>query len=271
LFPLTETTRDFDDESGVLVLGVAPSFLAPKGLAGRIKVQEALKRFYTERQYLEPDVSPLIRTRAVIQEEAGLELDIMSVAEYSMAWVATSNTVPSLLWFSLHIFSRPDFVERAREEILEATTITHEADGSRTACINTVKLEKKPFLTACFQETQRLYNSAIGNRRVMQDSILTDADGRDYLLKKGITIQWAAGIPQQNEDIWGADLQDFNPDRWLKASAQESKRQRGAMFSFGGGTHLCPGRSFALAENMGIFSGLALGFDEEAGMGFDGH
>ena len=125
------------------------------------------------------------------------------------------------------------------------------------------QLSGKPFIGACVQEVQWLYNKLCGYRHVLEDTMLQDADGRDYLLKPGDTAQWFHGVPHLNEKIWGEDTQAFKPERFIDTPAEEEKRWRGALIAFGGGKHLCPGRRFALAEITGTVAAIPTMFEAD--------
>ncbi|KAK3935473.1 cytochrome P450 [Diplogelasinospora grovesii] len=255
---------DYDENVMILAMNMFPSLLAPKAVAARAKAQAVMKPFYVARHYEREDVAAIIRGRAILERDIGISDEDLGRVEFTMPWVAITNTIPTLFWFFSNVFSRPEYLERVREEILDVTTIAEDGKGRRLGRIDITKLEKKPFTTACYQEASRLYNDAVGNRRVMQDTIIKDASG-EYLLTKGTNVQWGVGVLHMNPAFWGpgADTFHFEPGRWMEVSAEEERKRRGAMIPFGGGKHLCPGRSFALAENLGLTSALALGYDLE--------
>ncbi|AEO57893.1 hypothetical protein MYCTH_16353, partial [Thermothelomyces thermophilus ATCC 42464] len=74
--------------------------------------------------------------------------------------------------------------------------------------------------------------------------------------------QWLHGVPHLNEDVWGPDAEAFRPERFIDNTPPgEGKRRRGSLIPFGGGTHLCPGRRFAVTEITGLVGAVALLFD----------
>jgi hypothetical protein len=248
-------SSEFEKKVGLLVLGIAPRLLAPKALVARSAIQQALAPYYLAGHDQGPDVSAFVRDRAAVKRKLGIRAADLPASDFDIPWTAVTNTIPSLLWLFLHIFTRPDYVDRMRAEVLEATTVT--GDG---ATIDASKLGQKPFISACFLEMQRMYNDAGGVRWVMEDTVLRDADGREYLLKKDTNVQWFGGVLHLNDHIWGADAGTFNPDRFVNADPQEEKKRRGAMIPFGGGKHLCPGRMFAVTEITALIGALALAF-----------
>lgn len=131
-------------------------------------------------------MSAFVKRRAEVKRKLGVQAADMAGTEFDIPWASVTNTLPSLVWLVLHVFSRPEYRDRLRAEVLETTVTT--TTGS--AVIDASGLAKKPFASACFQEVLRRYSNATGNRRVMEDTVLQDVDGREYLLKKGTNIQW---------------------------------------------------------------------------------
>ncbi|KEY67068.1 hypothetical protein S7711_04740 [Stachybotrys chartarum IBT 7711] len=260
------THWEFDAGAVLLSLNVAPSLVAGKALAARGKLNQILIPFYQAKLDQGPDVSAIIRKRAVKLRESGFDDVDLGVQELMLPWVGNTNTIPALFWLFAHLFTHPGYLAKVRTEV-EALVVR---DGD-TATLAASKFEKQlPMLYACYQECLRMYLHNVGARRVMADTRVQDTDGREYLLKKGVNIQWPPGVLQHLPSVWGADADDFYPERWLGTTTQEEKKRRGAFVPFGGGKHLCPGRKFALAEILGFVATLAVGFEAE-GVNLPGH
>lgn len=205
----------------------------------------------------------IIRERAAILRQGGFNNQDLMVQEVTIPWVAVTNTIPTLFWFFMHIFSNPDRVERIRREVEAITTITT-SDQGRQATIVIKDLEKKcNYLLACYRETLRITIHNVGSRRVLEDTTIKDGEGREYLLEKGINVQWCSSLTHVLEPVWGDDASSFVPERFLDIAPRDEKRRRGANIPFGGGRNLCPGRNFALAENIGFVGVLCAGFNVE--------
>lgn len=180
----------------------------------------------------------------------------------------------------LHIWSRPEVVQAIRSETVSIIhfgddPIGDMQDAPKEALLDYRKLEHQcPVLMSCYKETNRLANQNTGARYVLKDTILADDndDGRrTYLLKKGTYVTWPAKRMHRDKAIWG-NAEEFDPWRFVPAGSRKDKdeagvpshierKRRQAYIPFGGGTHLCPGRNFALAEILGFMCVLILGFD----------
>jgi cytochrome P450 len=240
-----------------------PDLFIRKAINARRELNKLLLNYYQNGSDRGQDVSEIIKQRTIFLRSTGFTDEDLSEMELMLLWAGVTNTAPALFWLFVHVLTNPEYTSRVQAEISAITTITTGIEG-RTATLNIKQLEKScPFLNACLQETLRLYFHSVGNRRVMQDTKIQDAEGRKYLLKKGCNIQWPPSVTHFVSDVWGSDVESFKPERVLDATPQDKKNRRGSMLSFGGGKNLCPGRKFAQTEVLGYVGVVALGFEVE--------
>jgi cytochrome P450 len=246
-------------------MGIAPSLLAPDAIASRDALAKLLTAYYTAKLDQRSDVSAIIQQRAALSRKAGFDDADLGAQELLIPWVATTNTIPTFFWLFSVVFSNPEYASRVRAEAVALASIADSpGGGGRLAELPVGQLETRcPFLHACYQEVLRLYLNGVGNRRVMRDTRLHDADGRPYLLKEGVNVQVPSGVLHTLGSAWGPDAGVFRPERWLDASPQQERSRRGAFMPFGGGRHLCPGRRFARGEILGFMAVVAAGFEVE--------
>lgn len=141
----------------------------------------------------------------------------------------------------------------------------HGGNGEVTLNINNLD-EKCPLLVSCYREAIRLTNKGVGNRKVLENTTISDGNGRLYLLKKGCNAQMSAQVSYSLEKACGPDVERFTADRFVgnsgKKNVEAEKLKRASYIPFGGGgRHLCPGRNFAFAENLGFVASLLMGFE----------
>lgn len=263
----TGNNRDFDASVGILALGFAPRLLAPKGYAARKLLHETITPWYEAERWRDDDVSPLLHDRAAkVEREATVPMSTLCKTEINVPWASVTNTVPDMFWLLLNVFSRPRVLARFREEAMELVTVEDGAGegGRRRATVDADRLMDKAYIASTYWETHRLYNDNIGNRRVMKDTVLRDTtDGREHLLKEGINVQLPVGPSHHDPAVWGPDAEEFRPERWLEAVGPEEKKLRAALIPFGGGRNLCPGKSFAISEALGMLAVWVIGYDVE--------
>ncbi|KAM5357481.1 hypothetical protein ACJZ2D_016220 [Fusarium nematophilum] len=252
----------FEGNLPVLLLNIFPSITARTGHRARARLQAVLGEYYGAEKDGHEDAAQIVKSRANVLRSYGISSTEVGHFELALLHVATANTIPTLFWFMAHIFSRPDLVLRLRDEV----SLVAEQGPDNEVTIDITKLDEKcRLLVSCYREAIRLSNQAVGNRRVLEDTTVSDGQGNSYLLKKGMNLQIPGEVLHTMEHVWGDKVLEFNPERFIekrgKENIQSEKAKRAAYAPFGGGRHLCPGRNFAFAENLGFVACLLLGFD----------
>jgi len=293
--------REFEANMQRLFPGVLPSVIARTAVANREVFSKALIKFYGEERDHADDVAAITRVRAQHTRDAGFDIEKLGKQEVALAFVATTNTIPTLFWFFVNVFSRPELVDKLRAEVAPLVAVAENGTAAdsghgdqddekkktdakrafaRKATLDIGTLETScPLLVSCYRECIRLANQGLGNRYVKQDTVLKDHDGTEYLLRKGMIAMWPVRSLHTAQEIWGADADSFVADRFVPAaqaveggstyglSAAEERVRKLAYIPFGGGRHLCPGRNFAFAENLGFMGSLVMGFDVDGLVG----
>lgn len=257
---LANRSREFENNIQPLFIGVLPHIIARKAYRAREKIQAVLGLWYAQRNFEADDVSAIAKARAYSSLEFGMPEDELGRLELALLFVATTNTIPTLWWFVTNIWLRPQLVERLCEEASKVVKVTGEK-GQGTATVDISSLEEHcPLMVACYRESIRLGNQGVGTRRVIRDTMLTDSKGNEYLLKAGVDVMWSAK-ELHRDAAWGKDVLEFDPERFLEENYGRAQKQ--AYVPFGGGKHLCPGRNFAFAENLGLMVAMVVGFVAE--------
>lgn len=253
------------------MLGILPSIVARTAHLARTKVSNALEPYYRQHHDQNSQTSAFVRTRTNLIRQYDIPVDEISKNEVSVMLAATSNTIPILFWYISNIFLRPDLIRDLRSELTEALDLQRPSGTETITTIKFSQLETKcPLLTSCYRESVRLASQIITFRHAREDTVVTDggSGGRSYLLRAGSTVMMPARAVHRHRPIWGADADEFDARRFVVAGdgdgedAEGRRRLRKAAWvPFGGGRHLCPGRRFALAENLGFAAVLVLGFE----------
>ncbi|KAL4906201.1 hypothetical protein BDW74DRAFT_139790 [Aspergillus multicolor] len=213
------------------------------GYKARSKVWAAFKQYFAKG--MPADVSLLVSERQKILVDGGFTADEIARIQATLSDAAYPNTVPTLFWTVYEIFSRPELLEDIRVELWEKAVKSE--DGRFVLDVAALKTACYTLLSA-YQETQRVRHYQVGFRAITEDTTL---DG--YLLKKGGYLQIPAQPTHHNAGIWGGDVDEFDPYRFVsnnnKKNKNESKKIHPSAFQpWGMAPHMCPGRQFASTE-----------------------
>ncbi|KAM0431294.1 hypothetical protein ACHAPT_005265 [Fusarium lateritium] len=245
-----------------ILLNILPSITAREAYYARARLQAALGKYYGAEKDRHEDAAQIVKGRAAVLRDYGISGEEIGRFELALLHVSTANTIPTLFWFMAQIYARPGLVSRLREEVLP---VGQHGDNNEVTIDITTLDQKCPLLVSCYREAIRLSNQTVGNRRVLEDTTISDGKGNSYLLKKGLNVQMSAQVLHTLDSVWGQDVYEFDPERFLekggKENLQSERAKRTSFAPFGGGRHLCPGRNFAFAENLGLMTCLLLGFD----------
>ncbi|KAH8172416.1 cytochrome p450 domain-containing protein [Sarocladium implicatum] len=261
---LLDDTWTLEANVPYFLMGLWPSIFAPAAYRARIRLQAALRGFYSKRHDSDDLAAPIVHECAQVIRQHGVSEGDVGYFGLPILFVATANSIPVAFWFFSEVFSRPELVRDLRDECNGAIS-WGAGDERKTATVNLdVLADKCPLLFSCYRETIRTNNETPISRKVTEDTTITDGKGLTYSLKEGTDLQCSMGALHLDEKLWGPGAGRFEPARFLQMdneSARASKDRRASFAPFGGGLHLCPGRTFAQAENLGFVLALVLGYE----------
>ncbi|KAL1899853.1 hypothetical protein Sste5346_002719 [Sporothrix stenoceras] len=243
------------------------SLLGGRPFAARERLVDGFTTYLTADEHLSSDSSEIVRRRVAIADRYGWARASTARSELSFLFAGIINTAVTSFWVVLRLFSNPDLLKTVRQELKQGGDDNSDGDTLsiehiRTGC---------PTLNAVYQECLRLGSNNMSTRLVLSDTMLADR----YFLRAGSVVQIAAGVIHADPSLWGADVDTFDPTRFLpkttsktdkipeKATSTAPKRHPAAFRAFGGGKTLCPGRHFATAEILSFAAAVVLTFDAE--------
>lgn len=170
--------------------------------------------------------------------DTGMRLDDDNIVRQVLTFLiagheTTSSALSFALWF---LASRPDVLARARSEV---DSMWPGGDGPDVAFEQVPKLR---YLRRVVDESLRLWPTAPGYfRRATRDTTLGGYHfgAGDWLLVVVLQLH-------RDRGVWGADAEEFDPDRFLPENVRARPAQ--AYKPFGTGLRACIGRQFAYHE-----------------------
>ncbi|OCL09621.1 cytochrome P450 [Glonium stellatum] len=241
---LIEAFRKFDDDCYTLYAYPLPRWTATGVFNAREKLCSGFAAFYYDGGIAE--ASEILQRRFDVITSHGVPVEETARLDLALVHGLLTNTVPVTLWMFHHIFSN----ELLLEEIYQETRGLLNGD---TIAIKDVR-EKCPLLVATWFEVLRLVSGFPSLRTTLRDTTIKNK----CLLKRDAYLVISGVTPHRDPEIWGEDVSEFNPRRYLNKSGKEDLR--GAVRPFGGGPFMCPGRFLAFAEVMSIVVTVVLHF-----------
>ncbi|GLB05087.1 hypothetical protein AtubIFM57258_011118 [Aspergillus tubingensis] len=176
--------------------------------------------------------------------------------------LAGRDTTASLLsWCVLFLARHPNYFNSLR-----ATILAEFGSYSSPHDITFANLKSCRPLQNFLNEVLRLYPIVPGNRRTaVRNTTLPTGGGPagtdPVYVKKGQPVFYSTYVMHRRPDLWGADADEFRPDRW-------NERKAGWEYlPFNGGPRICIGQQFALTETGYVLVRLLQRFDVIEGVG----
>ncbi|OIW32755.1 cytochrome P450 [Coniochaeta ligniaria NRRL 30616] len=174
----------------------------------------------------------------------------------------TAITIRSALYFCL---KHPRVWERLRNE-LAAAGITKASCPVQYRTVRHIS-----YLEAVVREALRMLPGvSLPLERLVPPGGFQLADGR--FIPEGATVGINPYIIARNQSVWGADADEFRPERWLRDEAAAEtegafRRRLQAMndadLSFGGGSRVCIGKNLGLVQVYKVVATIATLYDIE--------
>lgn len=240
-------SRDFERGIITILVGILPSITAAKPIAARDKVVEGIEKYYhnggTE------NASYLAKKRYQVQADNGLSVKDIARYEVGLSVAALVNTTPAAFWTLLLLHLDENLTKEIRQEIDDCIESHTAEDGTVTKTIDISSIKEScPLLLSSYQEVLRYTSMGASVREVMEDTYL-----ENFFLKKGAMLHMPSRIIHQDKDLWGSNVGDFYPRRFMAEEKQNRPREF-CFRPFGGGKTLCPGRHFSTNEILAAVS-----------------
>jgi cytochrome P450 len=129
------------------------------------------------------------------------------------AFAGHDTTGHTLSWLLYELCKHPENKQRLIEEVDEYWRNNDGVENYET-------FDQLPFMTQCITETLRMW-PALANgtyRELERDDKITGLNGEKVLVKKGTYCQIINWTRHRNSELWGDDVNEFNPDREFKGS-----------------------------------------------------
>ncbi|KAL4569940.1 hypothetical protein LXL04_025588 [Taraxacum kok-saghyz] len=164
----------------------------------------------------------------------GLSIDDV-IEECKLFYFAGQETTATLLvWTMVLLAQHRNWQDRARDEALKVF-------DERKPDIE--GLSQLKIINSVFLEVLRLYPPVVAMTRMIHKETKLG----NITLPAGSLVQLHTMLSHYDPNIWGDDVKEFNPERFLQGVSRVTKGQN-VYFPFGGGPRICIGQNFAMLE-----------------------
>ena len=152
------------------------------------------------------------------------------------------TTASALTWAICMLCKHPDLQTRLRNEVRSALPDPRSPNSS----ISSTTIDNLAYLNAFCNEVLRLYSPVPVTVRVAA----VDTTIVGHFIPKGTSVFLSPWVNNTNEELWGDDAEEFNPDRWMGPGRANTggASNNYAFMTFLQGPRSCIGQSFAKGE-----------------------
>uniref|UniRef100_A0A0E0JPX6 Cytochrome P450 n=1 Tax=Oryza punctata TaxID=4537 RepID=A0A0E0JPX6_ORYPU len=161
------------------------------------------------------------------------------------------TTASALTWFFWLVSGRPDVEGKILREIRAVRRGSSSNGVTSGAAFSLHELRDMHYLHAAITESMRLYPPVSLDTYVCKkEDFLPDGT----FVGKGWQVTYCAYAMARVEDIWGADCEEFRPERWLDEAGVFRPESSFKYPVFHGGPRMCLGKEIAYIQMKSIVS-----------------
>lgn len=163
----------------------------------------------------------------------------------SMAFAGSETTAISIAAVFYYLLKNPECMRCVKQELDDAVA-TGAIENRPSGLVSWAESRKLPYLDACVKEAFRMHPAAgLPLERVVPASGIEIAG---HFVRGGTVVGCSAWVIHRREEIFGPDVDVYNPDRWLNAPPDQLRAMDGTMLQFGAGSRTCIGKNISLME-----------------------
>lgn len=155
--------------------------------------------------------------------------------------VAGRDTTSSTLGWTMYLLAHNRAIFQELRHIVLEKFGSYESPKN----LDFASIKSCAYLQHVLNESLRLYPPVPANARTaVKDTTLPVGGGPDkkspIFVRKGTSVAYFVGAMHRRKDLWGADADEFRPDRWI------GRKPRWDYLPFSGGPRICLGQQQAL-------------------------
>jgi cytochrome P450 len=186
----------------------------------------------------------------------------------SMAFAGSETTAITLSAVFYYLLRNPPALQRLKDELDEFTRRGVFMDTT-TGLVMWTEAQQLTYLDACIKEAFRMHPApGLPMERIVPEP---GVEITGHYVKGGTIVGCSAWVIHRRPEIFGEDVDDYRPERWLvedgledeeRARMEEKiKKMNANMVQFGMGSRTCIGKNISLLEVYKLVPSLLRRFD----------
>ena len=229
------------DRLGVKVLAFPIAVFAQQRMKERLVEMEAQG---IEKATEKPDLLSMFLKAQRDRPDFMTDHRVLTMA-ISMAFAGSETTAISLAAVFYFLLRNHRCYQKLMQELNEAVGEGRLADCP-TGTVTWAESQQLPYLDACIKEAFRMHPAAgLPLERITPPQGI-DIDGT--FVPGGTIVGCNAWVIHKREDVFGAQIDSYVPERWLDAGKEQLMEMNGTLFQFGAGSRTCIGKNISLLE-----------------------
>ncbi|TFK25554.1 cytochrome P450 [Coprinopsis marcescibilis] len=206
-------------------------------------------------------LSLLVKANASENAETKLTEEEIYAQMRTILLAGHETSATTLCWVLLELARHPEVQEKLRREIREVERAIRARGGSDFTATD---LDNMTYLHAVIKESMRYHPALYQNyRQAARDDVIplskpiVGPDGQltnSLPISKGTKIILSIAAYNRNQETFGEDAHEYNPERWLDSKEKKGPTLGvyGNLLTFAGGIRTCIGWRFALYEVLSL-------------------
>lgn len=229
------------DRLGVKLFAFPVTTFASQRMAERLSEMETQGR---EKGTEKPDLLSMFLKAQTDRPEFMTDHRVLTMA-VSMAFAGSETTAISLAAVFYYLLRNSRCYEKLMQELNQAVA-EGRIENRKTGTVTWAESQNLPYLDACIKEAFRMHPAAgLPLERVTPPQGI-EIDG--HFVPGGTIVGCNAWVIHKREEVFGANVDSYIPERWLDASKEQLKEMNGTLFQFGAGARTCIGKNISLLE-----------------------
>ena len=167
------------------------------------------------------------------------------VMAVSMAFAGSETTAISLAAVFYFLLRNRRCLDLLLKELDDAVT-SGKLEARDDGLTSWSESQNLPYLDACVKESFRMHPAAgLPLERVTPPAGI-EICGEN--IPGNTIVGCSAWVIHKRPEVFGDDVENYRPERWLEVSGEKRKEMDGTLFHFGAGARTCIGKNISLLE-----------------------